>query len=185
MTIELRDVTFYSNGNSGVSEVVGFENGHRRVARYTFTAPATGANGVSVTFKTAGKGSGSHIPLQYYIGTDPDSHANAGPGYAYTGKLTLEGDYVTFTGSAKVILLPGKTYYLWVFPREDTFGWYSWQDFNDVSTLETIGAAFVLPVAVGGAWKMIMLHVVIGGKWFLLAPCAVKDGKWHYIGPPE
>lgn len=185
MTIELRDVTFYSNGNSGASVVVGFESGHRRVARYTFTAPSSGASGVAVTFHTAGRGSGSHIPIRYYIGADPDSHANAGPEYEYTGALTLQSDYVTFTGAAKVILVPGKTYYLWVFPGQDVFGWYSWQDYNDVSTLTTTGAAFLLPVAIGGVWKRIMLHVVIGGKWFLLAPCAAKDGKWHYIGPPE
>jgi hypothetical protein len=185
MTIELRDVTFYSNGNSGASVVVGYEDNKRRVARYTFVAPAPGANGVSVTFHTTGKGSGAYIPLRYYIGTDPDSHANAGPGYAYTGELALQDDWLTFTGVEKVILIPGKTYYLWVFPGEDTFGWYGWARKDYISTVETEGAAFVLPVAVNGAWRMIMLYVAIGGKWFLLAPCAVKDGKWHYIGPPE
>lgn len=186
-TIELLDPVFYKNGKDGASVVVGYEGGERRAVRYTITAPDVGAQSVNLTLHTAGRGGGEqakHIPLRFFIGTDPGSHANAGYDAEYTGQLMLEDDWLTFTGKADILLLPGQTYYLWVFPGEDTFGWYSWQRNGYVSTMETEGATFILPTATGGLWRKIMLHATVGGKWFLIAPCAVKDSKWHYIGPP-
>ncbi len=185
-TIELTEVLFYKGGSSGASKVVGYEDSSRRVARYTFTAPDVGAQKISLTLRTNGRGNGSHIPIRFFIGTDPDSHANAGSESEYTGTLELDTDnYVVFTGAADIILLPDKTYYLWVFPGNDTYGWYSWQDIDDASTMDTEGVAFLLPVVVDGAWRRIMLHVTKGGKFFLIAPCVVKDGKWHYFGAPN
>lgn len=185
-TIELTDVLFYKGGSSGVSKVVGndWENDATisRVARYTFTAPETGALRLSMKFHVSGVGDGDAIPIRYYIGTDPDSHADAGPESPYTGELTLADDWLSLSGAADAMLLPGKTYYLWVFPGSEDYGWYTWNRLNYTAALELSGAALVLPVVRGGAWKNMMLCVVRGGKWYLLAPCAVRDGKWHYLG---
>lgn len=139
-TITLSNPLFYKAGSSGVSEVVGYEDNSRRVARYTFTAPSTGATGISLNIPTAGKGAGSHISIKYYIGTDPSSHANAGAESAATGTLTIGSDWLTFTGEASILLIPGATYYLWIFPGEDTFGWYQWWS-SKTATLTTSGAA--------------------------------------------
>lgn len=141
-TITLSSPLFYKAGvsSSTTSGVVGYEDNTRRVARYTFTAPSTGATGISLTIPTTGKGAGSHIPIKYYIGTDPNSHANAGAESAATGKLEIGSDWLTFTGTASILLIPGATYYLWIFPGNDTFGWYWWHS-SKTATLTTSGAA--------------------------------------------
>lgn len=184
-TIQLTDVLFYRNGVSGVTRIVGNETGTkagRRVARYTFTAPASGASEESLTFHIGGVSDGAAIPVRFYIGTDPDSHANAGTESPYTGELTISGDWMKFTGKANALLLPGKTYYLWVFPATDTFGYYAWGRQNYTSTMELSGAAAALNVVKNGSWKKIMLCATKNGKWFLIAPVVVKNGKWHYLG---
>ena len=189
-TIQLTDVLFYKGGSSGgISAVVGngWENGGvvSRVARYTFTAPEVGANRVRLTFHITGVAGGENIPVRFFIGTNPASHADAGPESPYTGELTLAEGWLIMTGEAEVLLLPGKTYYLWVFPGSEDYGCYTWTRAGYTSAMETEGAAFVLPVTVGGAWRKIMLHVVKVGKFFLIAPCVVRGGKWYYLSAPE
>lgn len=132
---------WYKKGKSGYSVVVGYEDKSRRVGRYKFTAPSTGATSVSFAFYSSGRGAGNHIPIKFYIGTDPDSHANAGPDSTATGTLTLGDDWLTFTGSADILLIPNQIYYLWIFPGADTFGWYWASRANYTSTLTTHGAA--------------------------------------------
>lgn len=143
-TIFLNESLFYRNGVSGASRIVGNDTGSkagRRVCRYSFTAPETGASSEELAFHIAGVSDGTAISVRFYIGTDPDSHTNAGLESAYTGELTLSGDWLMFTGQAEVLLLPGQTYYLWVFPGSDTFGYYAWGRTNYVSTITTSGAA--------------------------------------------
>lgn len=143
------DWVWYKAGKGGVSAAVGYEDSSRRVGRYQFTAPSTGATSVSLTLYSAGKGSGSHIPINWYIGTDPDSHANAGPDAEALGTLTLGDDWLTFTGSADLLLMPGQTYYLWIFPGEDTFGWYWATRSGYTSVLQPSGVAgYSLPTVV-------------------------------------
>lgn len=187
--IQLTNALFYRKGVSGVTAIVGndYLDGAvvSRVARYTFQAPEMGANRVRLTFHIAGVSGGSRIPVRFFIGTDPDSHANAGADSPYTGELTLASDWLSMTGAADVLLLPGRTYYLWVFPGNDTYGCYTWNRAGYTSVMEAEGAAFVVPVIRGGVWRHMMLHVVKNGKFFLIAPCVVKSGKWHYFGAPE
>lgn len=132
---------YYKDGVSGVSPVVGYESGSRRVCRIKFTAPSSGATSVKLTWYTSGLGAGNKIPILFYIGTSPDSHVNAGPGYENMGKVTVTSDAVTYVGSADILLIPNQTYYLWLFPGADTFGWYNAIRVNYTSTLTTSGAA--------------------------------------------
>lgn len=149
-TIFLTESLFYKNGESGVSRVIGFEDKARRVARFTIESPSTGATKFDITLYTGGRGAGSHIPLRFFIGTDPESHANAGADYEYTGELTRSSDGITFTGSASYLLIPATRYYLWIFPGEDTFGWY-WATRNGfTSSITTAGAAMSDVSAVDG-----------------------------------
>lgn len=181
--IELSDVLFYKGGQSGVSRVVGndWENGAviSRIARYTFTAPNLGAQAVNVTFHTTGKSDGSHNPLRFFIGTDPDSHAKADGNSEYTGELTLDTDgYVVFTGSADILLLPNVTYYLWVFPATTTYGHYSWQRLNYVSTLETIGAAGLIYIDNGAELEAYQFYIDNGSDWDLHIPHMDNGSGW-------
>lgn len=124
--ITLTSPVFYKKGKAGVSAVVGYESSSNRVARYTFTAPAGGATAVSLAFSGNWTGRGEKPKLAFYIGTDPDSHADAGQGSEATGQLTLQADYLSYAGSAEILLLPGVTYYVWLFPTTKTFGWLQW-----------------------------------------------------------
>ena len=101
-TIDLGTALYYRGGQSGVSSVVGndWESGApiTRVARYTFQAPRNGAASISLRFTGTTFGDGNYIVLRYFIGDDPDSHADAGAAYEYTGDLTRNGG--TFTAYA-------------------------------------------------------------------------------------
>lgn len=123
-TIELTSPVYYRAGVSGVSAVVGVESSCNRVARYSFTAPESGASAVSLSLSGLVLGGGTQpASLGFYIGTDPTSHINAGPGSTSTGTLSLSG--TDYAGSASPVLLPGQSYYLFLFPVTADYGWYS------------------------------------------------------------
>lgn len=146
--ITLSSPAFFRNGLSGASKVVGVESKVNRVARYSFVSPATGANSVSLSFTGMWFGSGTQPrDFRFYIGTDPNSHINAGPASPYTGLVTVDGTYAGFAGTADILLLPDTTYYLFVFPNTHTFGWYSWEG---SATLEGLGGSFSVPTLSGG-----------------------------------
>lgn len=188
-TIELTDVTFYRNGASGMSAIVGNDwlNGAvaTRVARYTFTAPENGTSMISLVFPIDGVHDGQAIPIRYYIGTDAESHCDAGPGYAYTGELMFSEDQKTCSIEAYAILLPGVTYYLWLFPGSDVYGHYTWERAGETATIEMKGAAYVIPVAKSGKWWNALIYCVINGKWWLAALCIARGGKWYLAGPKK
>jgi hypothetical protein len=144
------------NGRGGVSAVIGNDWDNRtaspvpRIARYIIEAPSTGASKLAITIYTGRKGSGSHIPLLFFIGTDPESHINANPESEATGTLTLGSDRLTFTADVDALLLPGKTYYLWIFPGNYAFGWYEATRWGYVSSVSTYGAAMSDVSAVDG-----------------------------------
>ena len=118
--INLTDVVFYKDGIPGQSEVVGVESSVSRVARYTFLAPETGGTDLTFQLTYLSKGGGYDIPIRFAITTDPESHKNADGATPYAGTVNRQ----TAQGSAQMRLLPGKTYYLWLFPGEKAWGWY-------------------------------------------------------------
>lgn len=177
-------VTFYAKGNSGATRVVGIESNQARVVRYAFTAPAEGGYGVSVKFFcTGGLKGAAGVPLRFYVGTDPESHKAGGASLEYHGILTDAEDDIgsVLTGTApEVLLLPGVTYYLWVFPGTDdtsTLRYYSWyrrpyDTVRNTITLES-GAGIVY---VG----RVMYQLYVGksnGDGVLVLPCCGRaDG---------
>ena len=125
---DVAKIEFYKNGKAGASVVVGYEGERRRCARYEFTVPVPGAS--SITAQINGPyfvdDGGREAPVRFYIGTDPESHVNAGPDSPYTGVATVDSNKRTVTLAADIILVPDKTYYLWFFPSVDYWGWYYW-----------------------------------------------------------
>lgn len=138
-TIQLTDPYFYKAGSGGVTRVVGVESQKTRVVRYSFTAPSAGASHVDVAFDGFELSQGQAIALRWHITQDPDSYANPAVTDPYTGTLTFNAHLTAATGSADVLLLPGKTYYLWVFPAVMVWGWYSW--ILDAASLTTSGGS--------------------------------------------
>ena len=134
--ITLSAPVFYRAGVAGVSPVVGVESNCSRVARYSFTAPATGACAVSVDLAGAVFVEGTRPQrLGFFIGTDPVSHANGG---TPTGYLTGE-----FSGSAELLLLPNTRYYLFIFPVTADYGWYTLE--LATVTLTASGGSYSVP----------------------------------------
>ena len=143
--IVLSSPSFFSAGASGASAVVGYESGRNRVARYSFTAPSTGATSVSLDFSSMWYGAGTQPKtLRFYIGTDANSHVNAGAGSTYTGVLNINTNgYTGYLGSANINLMPNGTYYLFVFPDSTTFGWYNWAGNAAMTTGGAYGASVI------------------------------------------
>jgi hypothetical protein len=183
--MELTERLYHRTGRPGATRLVGNDEGNeygRRVVRYTFTAPASGASVVKLTIKNVVFGDGEHIPLRFYLGFDPEDHANAGPDDIYTGDLTAGEDGASFTGTARLILLPGKTYYLWVFPATDSYGYYWWSLNDEDHVLELSGGACVVPVVKNGEIENRLLAVAKGGTLWLCMPVAVIGGKPWIVG---
>lgn len=132
--IQLTDPIFYKDGVPGQSTVVGFESGVTRVVRYTFTAPTTGATALTFQLDAISKGSGADIPIRFAISTDPDFYQNADADSPYTGTVTLELWNYTAQGEAQVRLAPNQTYYLWLFPGKNQWGWYYVSSSGTVTT---------------------------------------------------
>ena len=141
--IILTNPKFFKGGESGASYVVGFDSGVNRVVRYSFEPPSIGANKIDLSFLRNWTGGGT-LPntLRFYIGTDPNSHINAGVGYEYTGELARKQGTYEYYGSADIVILPNRTYYVFVFPTTQTYGWVQWSNSEGDATAETFGGAF-------------------------------------------
>ena len=163
------DVTFYKNGNAPASRVVVIEDGSNRVARYSFVTPAEGGSHVDIVYYSNGLAGGSKIPVRFFIGTDPNSHANAGAGSSYTGELTLGSDGETFTWSGDILLMPNTTYYIWFFPGSAVYGYYSWYG-SGTSTLTTSGGAGLIYIGNGTSYDAYQIYIGNGTGYDLYLP---------------
>lgn len=188
-TIKLTGATFYKKGVSGASTVVGMDGGDAtRVARYTITPPAEGAMGFTLSFQNKQLGEKNEyydeIPIRYYIGTSDSSHANADGNYEYTGELT-RGSNDTFTGTANVMLLPGQTYYLWVFPGKvagpGVYCWYYWTA-NDSDSLTTTGSAGLVYIGNGSTFEAYEIWIGNGTAWERYIPYIGDGSQWVLCG---
>ena len=170
-------VEYYIGGVAGASRVVGndLKNGEpiNRVVRYTIKTPAEGASKVTLLFNVDGLKSGARINLRFYIGTDPNSHINAWDTSEYTGELIESNDGHSFTAEASVLLIPGITYYLFVFPAVKKYGYYSWYRYGNPIGLymELRGGAGIVYIGdSGGQPLMYQMFTKIGETLYLLLP---------------
>ena len=120
--LTLTDVEFFKNGVGGQTALVGYESENTWVARYAFTVPAIGATSQVFSLQGITHGEGAAIDLHYRITSDPLSHASADENSPFHGLLVILDGAVTFQSS--FFLNPGATYYLWIFPGENRWGWY-------------------------------------------------------------
>lgn len=148
--MNLTNYEFYNNGTPGASAVVGVSDRLPRNVRYTFTAPATGASGVSLRFQGSAGAGTTPDRLRFAFTTDPTAYAAANWNTQGSGVLNrISGGYA-YEGTASVLLLPGLTYYLFIWPDTSTFGWVRWYTADGYSTLETTGGAYSSLTVPGG-----------------------------------
>lgn len=138
---ESTDWGFWSNGYGGASRIVGYADGVNRVVRYKITTRDYVANrdvGASkFSFVRTGSTEYGGTPtsqgekLRFFIGTDPNSHLNAGVNSEYHGEATAvrqsDGTYTITSETINIVLLPNTTYYLFIFPGFASYGAYTWE----------------------------------------------------------
>ncbi len=147
------------------------------VVRYSFVAPPIGARSVSVSFTKWYLGTGNRLALRFFIGVDPTDHIDADQTYPFTGDVAIQSDGVTMSGNGEVLLTPGKTYYLWVFPAETSFGIWEWE--NAIATLVTSGAAGGARIGADKKRYLCAIGQSDGSKrMYLPAVYDAAAGKW-------
>ena len=140
--MNLTNYEFYNNGTPGASAVVGVSDRLPRNVRYTFTAPESGSSAVSLRFQGSAGAGTTPDRLRFAFTTDPTAYAAANWNTQGNGVITrISGGYA-YEGTASVLLLPGLTYYLFIWPDTSTFGWVRWYTAEGYSTLETTGGAY-------------------------------------------
>ena len=154
MATKLSNATYYENGVSGASTVIGWESKQARVVRFDFTTGSSGAT--SIKFATT-SGTISHqngtamTKIPFYVTTSSSSHKKAvqSSGSAVTGYMTKSGD--SWSGSASILLKENTKYYVWFFPYNTTFGWAYWHNTSSYyTTYETSGTSkYTLSVSAG------------------------------------
>ena len=120
--LTITDGQFYKNGVADQADLVGYESENTWVVRYSFTAPSVGAKTQEFLLEGITKGEGANIQLHYRISSDPQSHAAADENASFHGLVILRDGAAAIR--TEFFLNPGQTYYLWIFPGENRWGWY-------------------------------------------------------------
>ena len=124
--------TWYRNGaeqSGGYKGCVGYD-GTPVVGRFAFTTPATGASGFS--FQSDGLAPAGQTTWQSPTGPDNFRYAITTSSTAHTAKCGTDGNAVGVdwdhdpkrldsSGTASVQLMPGTTYYLWIYPATSAY----------------------------------------------------------------
>ena len=189
-------IYFKGGADAGESRLVGIVGGLNRVVRYTLTLDAYEcATHLSIDMDSSNytqwgdyssegwKDVNGKTSLYFYIGTDPDEFVNAGYDQvsSATGKVTMvyRGGYGVeenlswnMTLAGDVLLAPGVTYYLWVYPGYKAYGYFTWYD--------TGTGRFKYDIELSGNPGL----VYINGEAYM--PCIFNGSGWDlclpYIG---
>lgn len=198
----LSNPVYYKGGaDAGDSRLVGIVSSQNRVVRYTLTLGENEfATHLSIDMDSGNytgwgdytsegwKDVNDETSLYFYIGTDPNEFANAGynqvsratgkvnmvhrSGYGVEENLTwdmsLDGD---------TILAPGSTYYLWIYPGYQAYGYFTWYDPGngrfeyDIELSGSPGFAYIAGVAYqcyidnGSGWDLAIPYIDNGSSW--------------------
>lgn len=152
---KLTNPVYYNDGVAGSSTVIGYENSHNRVVRFSFTTGDNGATSISISVSAGSiskQGGSDQTSIPFYVGTSKTSHknANASKGYSVTGYIKGSSGYA-YSGKADIILKANTTYYLWFFPKTETYGWSYWHNTSNYTTSCTTSGTskFTLKVSAG------------------------------------
>lgn len=209
----LSNPVYYEAGISGASNLVGVSDKKNRNVRYTLTVDkAESASRLAFVMKGSSTGSiawgsggdnyvyiNGALSLYFAISTDPDEFANAGIAEVpkALGKVTLTetGGYwvegnVTFnaTGEADFYLLPGQTYYLWIFPGytnadggNGVWGWFYWNSALS-TTVDLSGVAGVVRIDTGLASVIAIPCIDTGAEWKQAIPFVDTGSGFNICG---
>ena len=176
---ELLECEFFRESEDNVSSIVGWDARRIRFVRYKFTAPKNGANRISILKDRIGLREGTDVGMRFFVSESPDLWSILPENYANTGwgmSDKQEGGYYTFMGSANVVLLPDKNYYLYIFPGQYTNnGMYSW-NYNTTITVTLDGGAGVVRIR-DGDQEFIAIPMVKEGGTLVQLSATIKNGS--------
>lgn len=182
--VTLAECAFFENGNGGASSIVGIESSDARVVRYKFRTPTEGASGFSWSMLEAENYyAADSEKLRFFVGSDPNSHINAGADATYHGTATATkvGSTYTITGEASgIILLPDTDYYLFIFPGYTTAGYWGWWQYLDGMSVYLDGAAGVVRIKEGNKVLTTLPMVKENGVLVPLA-ATIKNGETFMV----
>lgn len=129
----------YKNGTSGVSKIVGYESGGNRIVRMAFTTPSTGATSLYFDILLTAPAGERQAGINYKLTDKSTGWESAGADSENDGSLELEFNGSNWHGFIKNIpvkLLPNKTYYLWIFPKTTTYGYFAYLEDRNVLSVD-------------------------------------------------
>ena len=207
----LSNPVYYNGGaDAGDSRLVGVVSGLNRVVRYTLTLDADEyATDIAIAMDSGGYTSwgnydsegwkdeyvNDELSLYFHIGTDPDEFVNAGANQVSeaTGKVTMvrrSGSGVSediawnMTLEGKAMLLPGVTYYLWIYPgwvNGSIWGYFRWYD-NGAGrfkyTVELSGSPGLVYIDNGSGLDAYQCYIDNGSGWDLHIPYIDNGSGW-------
>ena len=180
MGVTIREIAFYKAGASGGSAVAGYESGSRRVVRYTLQIDGHGANQL-VLFHEFSKNSGVSLPeLCVNISTDPEAYINTnGNMSGYLAIMKTRTDInayeVTLTD---LVLVPGVTYYLWVYPKTDAYAWVNYHKDSSYWNVTVSGSAGLAYIDSGNGFQPHQCFIDNGTSWKQHIPYIDNGTEW-------
>lgn len=171
----------YTGGTAeSSSNIVGYANSKNRVVRFTFKTDSVGASSVEWVLNDNYFADGTVPGLRWYIGTDANSHVNAGASTTvYHGDVTaaLSAGAYTFSGKANIVLLPNTTYYLWIFPSVSKYGYYNLTEKRQAQLVTSGGAGLVF-IDTGTALEAYQVFIDNGTSWDHYMPYVDNGTGW-------
>lgn len=173
--------------------LAGYASGYR-VIRYTFTTPETGASEFSLSITGVSMYSSNFPTLRFYLTDSPSSHINATADTTeYDGELIRstagsgdKGQYKYTSDVVQKLLLPNKTYYLYIFAgnsnaRSAYFPYDSLQYTTDLATIIVDGGAGIVYVKDSTQMKAYQPYKYDGSEWKLLLPYKYDGSDWKLL----
>ena len=182
MSVTVSEITYYKAGvtTSATSAVVGYESDSRRVVRYTLQVEGQGANQLYVYHAFAPR-SGVSVPtLCVNISTDPDIYKNTNGNISgYLAEMKVRSDINAFEVTlTDIILAPGLTYYLWVYPKTDNYAWVDYHRNTEYWEVTASGSAGLVYIDLGSGFEPYQCYIDNGSSWDLYIPYIDNGSSW-------
>lgn len=174
--------TLYAGGSTATSPMVGYEGGKNRVMRYQFETDDVGASHIYIELTNIGFWGGNFKQdINWYIGTDADSHKNAGASSESMGSVAFNSTYTVAEVDADVLLLPNTTYYFWLFPSTSSYSCYEFSRMEDANTLNMSGGAGLVYIDSGSAMETYQVYIDNGSGWDMYLPYIDNGSGWDLL----
>lgn len=180
MGVTVKEIAFYKAGSSVTSPVAGYESTSRRVVRYTLEVDGQGANELTL-FHQFSKNSGVSLPdLCVNLSTESDAYTNAnGDTSGYLATMSRRSDIDAFEVTLRnIVLVPGQVYYLWVYPKSDTYAWVNYHSDSSYWNVTVSGSAGLVYIDSGNGFEPYQCYIDNGSGWDLCIPFVDNGTTW-------